>query len=128
MRWPDTGLTVDQVREIRRLKARMEAERLPRGADPKSHFKLGRGGLTDVEWTIQLLQMQHAHEVPGLRTTSTLPALEAAEGADLVSPEHAEALRESWTLASQLRNAAVLYRGRPVDSASTWLRHTRSSR
>ena len=48
----------------------MEAERLPRGADPKSHFKLGRGGLSDVEWTVQLLQMRHAHEVPALRTTS----------------------------------------------------------
>ncbi|MGA8980710.1 MAG: bifunctional [glutamine synthetase] adenylyltransferase/[glutamine synthetase]-adenylyl-L-tyrosine phosphorylase [Pedococcus sp.] len=122
LRWPDEGLGPDQVREIRRLKARMEAERLPRGADPKSHFKLGRGGLTDVEWTIQLLQMQHAHEVPGLRTTSTLPALEAAEGAGLITAEHAEALRESWTLASRLRNAAVLYRGRPVDSVPSDLR------
>ncbi|WP_406831175.1 bifunctional [glutamine synthetase] adenylyltransferase/[glutamine synthetase]-adenylyl-L-tyrosine phosphorylase [Pedococcus sp. KACC 23699] len=122
LRWPDAGLTADQVREIRRLKARMEAERLPRGADPKSHFKLGRGGLTDVEWTIQLLQMQHAHEVPGLRTTSTLPALEAAQDAGLVSEEHASALRESWTLASRLRNAAVLYRGRPVDSVPSDLR------
>ncbi|GAA2738968.1 bifunctional [glutamine synthetase] adenylyltransferase/[glutamine synthetase]-adenylyl-L-tyrosine phosphorylase [Pedococcus aerophilus] len=122
LRWPDAGLTPDQVREIRRLKARMEAERLPRGADPKSHFKLGRGGLTDVEWTIQLLQMEHAHEVPGLRTTSTLPALEAAREADLLSAEHAAALEESWTLASRLRNAAVLYRGRPVDSVPSDLR------
>ena len=66
------------VREIRRLKARMEAERLPRGADPGLHTKLGRGGLSDVEWVAQLLQLQHGHEVPGLRTTRTLPALAAA--------------------------------------------------
>ena len=38
----------------------MESERLPRGADPNLHTKLGRGGLTDVEWVVQLLQMQHA--------------------------------------------------------------------
>ncbi len=122
LRWPEAGLTRDQVREIRTLKARMEAERLPRGADPKSHFKLGRGGLSDVEWTVQLLQMQHAHEVPGLRTTSTMPALQAAVGADLVSRQDADALAESWTLASELRNAGVLYRGRPVDSVPSDLR------
>ena len=40
-------------------------ERLPRGADPHTHLKLGRGGLADVEWTVQLLQMRHADAVPG---------------------------------------------------------------
>jgi glutamate-ammonia-ligase adenylyltransferase len=122
LRWPDDGLTATQVREIRRLKARMEAERLPRGADPKSHFKLGRGGLSDVEWTVQLIQMQHAHEVEGLRTTSTLPALGAAVAAGYLDEEQGEALRASWTLASRLRNAAVLFRGKPADSVPSDLR------
>ena len=49
------------VKEVRRLKALMEAERLPRGVDPARHLKLGRGGLSDVEWTVQLLQR------PGIR-------------------------------------------------------------
>ena len=53
---------------MRRLKARMEAERMPRGADPALHVKLGRGGLSDVEWVAQLLQLQHGHEIPELRT------------------------------------------------------------
>ncbi len=122
LRWPDDGLDQRQVREIRTLKARMEAERLPRGADPKSHFKLGRGGLSDVEWTVQLIQMQHAHADPSLRTTSTLGALAAAEAAGHLSRPDAAALRESWSLASRLRNAAVLYRGRPVDSVPSDLR------
>jgi glutamate-ammonia-ligase adenylyltransferase len=122
LRWPQDGLTDQQVREIRTLKARMEAERLPRGADPKSHFKLGRGGLSDVEWTVQLLQMRHAHAVPGLRTTSTLPALDAAESAGLVAADNAAALRDAWSFASRLRNASVLYRGRPVDSVPSDLR------
>ncbi|MEO6412871.1 MAG: bifunctional [glutamine synthetase] adenylyltransferase/[glutamine synthetase]-adenylyl-L-tyrosine phosphorylase [Pedococcus sp.] len=122
LRWPESGLSDTQVREIRTLKARMEAERLPRGADPKAHFKLGRGGLSDVEWTVQLLQMCHAHAVPDLRTTSTLPALEAAETAGLVTPAHAAALRDAWSFASRLRNASVLYRGRPVDSVPSDLR------
>lgn len=122
LRWPEGGLTDQQVREIRTLKARMEAERLPRGADPKSHFKLGRGGLSDVEWTVQLIQMRHAHEVPALRTTSTLAALGAAEEAGLIAPDHAAALRDAWSFASRLRNASVLYRGRPVDSVPSDIR------
>ena len=59
LRW-STALTEDDVPEIRRIKARVESERLPRGADPNLHTKLGRGGLADVEWTVQLLQMPHA--------------------------------------------------------------------
>ena len=122
LRWPQDGLTDQQVREIRTLKARMEAERLPRGADPKSHFKLGRGGLSDVEWTVQLIQMCHAHRVPALRTTSTLGALDAADEAGLIPPDHADALRTAWSFASRLRNASVLYRGRPVESVPSDLR------
>ena len=61
------GLTADDVREIRRLKARVERERIPAGEDPQFHLKLGRGSLSDVEWTAQLLQLQprragHRHD------------------------------------------------------------------
>ncbi len=55
------GLTREQVIEIRRIKARVETERLPRGADPNTHTKLGRGGLADVEWAVQLMQLRHAY-------------------------------------------------------------------
>jgi glutamate-ammonia-ligase adenylyltransferase len=93
----------------------MEAERLPRGADPKTHFKLGRGGLSDVEWTVQLLQMRHAGKVPELRTTRTLEALEVAVGHELVGEHDAEALTAAWLLASRARNATVQVRGRSTD-------------
>lgn len=122
LRWPEGGLTVDAVRQVRRLKARMEGERLPRGADRRTHFKLGYGGLSDVEWTVQLIQMQHAHEVPGLRTTQTLPAMAEAVSAGLLEESDAEALRESWSMASRLRNAGMLLRGRPVDSVPSNVR------
>ncbi|MSW44116.1 MAG: bifunctional [glutamine synthetase] adenylyltransferase/[glutamine synthetase]-adenylyl-L-tyrosine phosphorylase, partial [Actinobacteria bacterium] len=91
LRYPAGGIGDDQVREIRRLKARMESERLPRGADPTLHTKLGRGGLSDVEWVVQVIQMQHAHAIPSLRTTRTLDALAAAESAGLVSELDASA-------------------------------------
>ena len=78
LRFPADGITDADVEEVRRIKARVDHERLPRGADPKTHLKLGRGGLADIEWTVQLLQMRSAGEVPGLRTPRTLDALAAA--------------------------------------------------
>lgn len=122
LRWPEGGIDAGQMREIRTLKARMESERLPRGADRKTHFKLGHGGLSDVEWCVQLLQLQHGHAQEGLRTTSTLHALAAAQEAGLVDAEDAAALAESWRLASQMRNAGLLSRGRSVDSVPSDVR------
>ncbi|MFH8615778.1 bifunctional [glutamine synthetase] adenylyltransferase/[glutamine synthetase]-adenylyl-L-tyrosine phosphorylase [Streptomyces sp. NPDC017979] len=116
LRYPAEGLGEDAVREIRRLKARMESERLPRGADPTLHTKLGRGGLSDVEWTVQLLQMRHGWAEPGLRTTRTREALSAAHAAGLISTEDAQILDEAWVLASRVRNAVMLVRGRPSDT------------
>ncbi|MFD7427508.1 bifunctional [glutamine synthetase] adenylyltransferase/[glutamine synthetase]-adenylyl-L-tyrosine phosphorylase [Streptomyces sp. NPDC059818] len=116
LRYPVEGLGEDAVREIRRLKARMESERLPRGADPTLHAKLGRGGLSDVEWTVQLMQMQHGWTVPGLRTTRTREALAAARAAELISDEDAQTLDEAWVLATRVRNAVMLVRGRPGDT------------
>jgi len=115
-RYPDEGLSVADVAEVRRIKARVDSERLPRGADPASHLKLGRGGLGDVEWTVQLLQLRHAHRVTGLRTTQTLPALRAAAAAELIDQDSAAALASSWQLAGRIRNATTLVRGRPSDS------------
>ncbi|MFJ9723361.1 bifunctional [glutamine synthetase] adenylyltransferase/[glutamine synthetase]-adenylyl-L-tyrosine phosphorylase [Streptomyces sp. NPDC101209] len=116
LRYPARGLGDDAVREIRRLKARMEAERLPRGADPKLHTKLGPGGLSDVEWTVQLMQLRHGHAEPGLRTTRTREALAAARAAGLIPGEDAETLDEAWVLATRVRNAVMLVRGRAGDT------------
>ena len=115
IRYPAEGLTAEQVAEIRRIKARVERERLPRGADPATHTKLGRGGLSDVEWTVQLLQLQHAAEVPALRTASTVDGLAALGDADLLDAEQTEALQAAWELATRARNAIFLVRGRPSD-------------
>ncbi|MET9426962.1 bifunctional [glutamine synthetase] adenylyltransferase/[glutamine synthetase]-adenylyl-L-tyrosine phosphorylase [Streptomyces sp. NPDC003036] len=116
LRYPAGGLDEAAVREIRRLKARMETERLPRGADPTLHTKLGRGGLSDVEWTVQLIQMRHAREVPGLRTTRTRHALAAAREAGLLDEHDARTLDEAWVLATRVRNGVMLVRGRAGDT------------
>lgn len=116
LRYPAEGLGDDAVREIRRLKARMESERLPRGADATLHTKLGRGGLSDVEWTVQLLQLRHGWVEPGLRTTRTREGLAAACAAGLLAGEDAGILDEAWVLATRVRNAVMLVRGRAGDT------------
>jgi glutamate-ammonia-ligase adenylyltransferase len=115
IRYPVGGLSREQVTEIRRIKARVDSERLPRGADPATHAKLGRGGLADVEWTVQLMQLRYGHSVAELRTTRTLPALEAARRAELIDGADATALGIAWRSASRVRNALMLVRGRPSD-------------
>ncbi len=115
LRFPESGLSDDDVVEIRRIKARVDRERLPKGADPQLHLKLGRGGLADIEWTVQLLQMRHAAKVPGLRTPHTLAALAAAREAGLVGADDARVLGDGWRTVSRVRNAVTLARGKPSD-------------
>jgi glutamate-ammonia-ligase adenylyltransferase len=103
------------LKQMRTLKARMESERLPRGVDPRRHLKLGPGGLSDVEWTVQLIQLQHGHDHPSLRTTQTLAALDAAREAKLLSASDADTLAEAWRLATDLRGAMAL-RGAAKDT------------
>jgi glutamate-ammonia-ligase adenylyltransferase len=115
IRYPADGIDEASQREIRRLKARMEAERLPRGVDPAMHIKLGRGGLADVEWTVQLLQLRHAAKAPALQTTATLEALSAARAEGFLAEPDERALRAAWLMATRVRNAIVLAQGRPSD-------------
>ncbi|WP_309102715.1 bifunctional [glutamine synthetase] adenylyltransferase/[glutamine synthetase]-adenylyl-L-tyrosine phosphorylase [Microbacterium sp.] len=114
IRYPET-VDLQGLREIKRIKARVEGERLPQGADPRRHLKLGPGSLSDVEWLVQLVQLQHADRVPALRTTSTLTALQAAVDASLIPADAAVLLREAWLLASRLRSAMTILTGQTSD-------------
>jgi glutamate-ammonia-ligase adenylyltransferase len=115
IRYPAGGVSAEAVQEIRRIKARVDAERLPRGADPNTHTKLGRGGLADIEWTVQLLQLRHAHQVPALHNTSTLETLDVIGAAELLGEDDVDLLRQAWLTATSARNALVLVRGKPTD-------------
>jgi [glutamine synthetase] adenylyltransferase / [glutamine synthetase]-adenylyl-L-tyrosine phosphorylase len=114
VRYP-AELSAADIREVRRIKARVESERLPRGADPSRHLKLGRGSLSDVEWFVQLLQLEHAAAIPALRTPSTLHALDAARDAGLVTASDAERLEAAWLLASRVRSAMTLWTAKTAD-------------
>jgi len=115
LRYPPDGLAPSALTEIRRLKSRMEAERLPRGVDPSLHTKLGRGGLSDVEWAVQLIQLRYGGAEPRLRTTATLPALTTAAALGHLDEDDAAILADAWRMATRVRNGHVLSTGRAGD-------------
>jgi glutamate-ammonia-ligase adenylyltransferase len=108
------GLTADEAREIRRMKARIERERIPSGEDPQFHLKLGRGSLSDIEFTAQLLQLQH-----GVKATGTMAALRALESAKVLGPDDADVLAEAYRFCERTRNRWFLIKGSPGDSLPT---------
>ena len=111
-RYPAQDLTEAQLGEIRKLKARMEAERLPRGVRRERHLKLGKGGLSDVEWTVQLLQLRHAGDHAALRLNSTLETLDELERMKCIDAADAIVLRKAWRMCTAARNGNYLWNGR----------------
>ena len=116
-RYP-TELTSKSIIEIRRIKARIETERLPQGADPKRHLKLGRGSLSDIEWLVQLLQLKHGNEFPSIRTPKTLDALKALVESGLMEEHDSRVLAEAWILTSRVRSSGVLWSNKVSDVLS----------
>ncbi|ADP79804.1 bifunctional [glutamine synthetase] adenylyltransferase/[glutamine synthetase]-adenylyl-L-tyrosine phosphorylase [Frankia inefficax] len=114
VRYP-AELPVGAIAEVARLRDRMAVERVPRGIDRSLHVKFGPGGLMDVEWAVQILQLRHAHDRPDLRVTGTMGALRALVTAGLLDGAEAEVLRAAWLSASRVRNAVMLARGAPGD-------------
>ncbi|MET0911390.1 MAG: bifunctional [glutamine synthetase] adenylyltransferase/[glutamine synthetase]-adenylyl-L-tyrosine phosphorylase, partial [Ilumatobacteraceae bacterium] len=107
----EPGLSDDDGREIRRTKARIEHERIPPGEDPAFHLKLGRGSLSDVEWTVQLLQLR-----TGVRSTSTYAAIDALVEADVLLREDADELAAAYRFCEVTRNRLALVAGAPLDA------------
>jgi glutamate-ammonia-ligase adenylyltransferase len=121
IRYKPDGLPESELREIRRLKARMESERLPRGIDPGLHTKLGPGGLSDIEWLVQIKQLEHGFKLPQVTNTETMPALRQEVASGLVSQSDFAQLEAAWKLVMRVRNASMLVRGRATDTVPTEL-------
>ncbi|MGH2757267.1 MAG: bifunctional [glutamine synthetase] adenylyltransferase/[glutamine synthetase]-adenylyl-L-tyrosine phosphorylase, partial [Actinomycetota bacterium] len=109
----------DSLAEMRHLKARMERERTARGTDPRRNLKLGPGGLSDIEFAVQLLQIRHGFEHAELRSPNTIAALEAASALELLGAEDAGVLADAYRFFMRLRNRYFLLLGRPVDTLTT---------
>ncbi|MEA2825845.1 MAG: [glutamine synthetase] adenylyltransferase / [glutamine synthetase]-adenylyl-L-tyrosine [Actinomycetota bacterium] len=107
-------LAESDIREIRRIKARIERERIPHAEDPQFHLKLGRGSLSDVEFTAQLLQLRH-----GVRATGTMDALVRLEQAGVLDPDDREVLADAYRFCERARNRWFLVKGAPGDSLPT---------
>jgi glutamate-ammonia-ligase adenylyltransferase len=110
----------DEAREIRRIKARVETERIRPPADPAFHLKLGPGGTADVEWTVQLLQLQGGGDgPPELRSPSTIVALDVLVAAGRLDADDGARLRESYRFCERARNARYLHAGTGADAIPT---------
>lgn len=108
--WGD-GLDPEEVLAIRRMKARVEGERIPAGEDPTFHLKLGRGSLSDIEFTAQMLQLQH-----GVRATGTVAALRALATTGVLAEEDTDVLRTAYRFCELVRNRWFLVNSAPSDS------------
>ena len=108
------GLSDEERREIRRMKARIEAERIPFGEDPDFHLKLGRGSLSDIEFTAQLLQLAHAVAAPG-----TLDALNRLTEIGAIDPMDSTILIEAFEFCERVRNRWFLVNSAPGDALPT---------
>ena len=116
LRFPERGLSEDDIVEVRRIKARVDDERLPRGADPATHLKLGRGGLADVEWTVQLLQMRHAGQVAGAADAAgRWRRCEAAVDAGMLDVADARRAGRGVAVGEPGAQRDLLVRGKPAD-------------
>jgi [glutamine synthetase] adenylyltransferase / [glutamine synthetase]-adenylyl-L-tyrosine phosphorylase len=103
-------LSIDRIAEIRRMRVRMESERVKPPDARRFHFKLGHGGLADVQFAVELAQMRHGAEHPEVRPTNTLEALEALARERLVEDSVSLALGEAYVFLNEVKNAMELDR------------------
>jgi glutamate-ammonia-ligase adenylyltransferase len=107
---PSDARTVAE--EIHRLRMRVERESsLERRG--RYDIKLGKGGLVDVEFAVQLLQLEHGKD-PRVRTTETAVAIDALAAAGYLSPEHAETLRDGYAFLRKLEQRIRILHATPA--------------
>jgi len=100
-------LTFEQVAAIRRMRVRMEEERVRPKDARRFHFKLGYGSLADVQWAVELSLMRHGFAQPGVRRTNTLEALEALAAAKLVEDSVARSLAQAHVFLTEVKAAGI---------------------
>lgn len=112
-------LSDEEVTEMRKMKARIERERVKAREDPRFQVKLGVGGLADVEFTVQLLQMRNGFRRPEIRTPNTFKATDRLELVGLLETQDATWMRDAYLLLNRVRNHMFLLRGLATDSLPT---------
>ena len=112
------GLPVGAAEEIHRLRQRIEVEVASETAgelDPKA----GHGGLLDVEFATQYLQLLHGGRLESVRVSNTLRALEALQAAGVLAPEASRTLRSGYLFHRRVENRLRLVHGRALTRLPT---------
>lgn len=103
--------------EIYRLRQRMEKE-LGKEDLRFKNIKTGHGGMVDVEFLVQFLQLQHGRQHPEIRSLNTLDALQALQDADLIAKEDAERLGSGYRFLRRLENKLRLVHDQSINQLS----------
>jgi glutamate-ammonia-ligase adenylyltransferase len=109
-------LPLERVAEIRRMRVRMEEERVRPPDARRYHFKLGRGGLADVQFAVELSQLRHGYDRPAVRSRHTLEALEALARERLIEDSVSLALGEAYVFLNEVKNALEIDRRVPSEA------------
>ncbi len=104
------GLSAEEDHAVRAMKKRIEDERL-KAIEQTTDLKLGFGGLTDIEWLAQRLQLLHGRQRPKLRVSNTLRAISALTTERLLDKSEADVLEMTFLLLTRVRNAIWLITG-----------------
>ena len=108
-------MTFEQVAAIRRMRVRMEEERVRPPEARRFHFKLGYGSLADVQFAAELSLMRHGYEHPEVRRTHTLEAIDALAAAHLLEESVGRSLAEAWLFLTEVKTALEIERRLPVE-------------
>ena len=105
--YPDT-LNPDAIRSIRTMKARIEGRAEESGVS-QSEIKRGFGGIRDVEFAVQLLQLVHGRFDEALRSPTTLDVLVTLAEHDYVRDDDAQDLALSYQWLRNLEHRIQIY-------------------
>ncbi|HEY7667534.1 MAG TPA: hypothetical protein VIE12_05355 [Actinomycetota bacterium] len=108
--YPPDGITVDRVAEIRRMRERIERERVRPPEAARFHFKLGIGSLADVQFAVELELMRSGGADPGVRSRRTLEAIERLAAARLIEGSVARELADAFVFCMDVKNALEIDR------------------
>jgi glutamate-ammonia-ligase adenylyltransferase len=113
--YPDM-LPLEKVSEIRRMRVRMEEERVKPADARRFHFKLGYGGLADVQFSVELSLIRHGRGHPSVRRRHTLEALEALAEDRLIEDSVSLALGHAYVFLNEVKNAMEVDRRVPAEA------------
>lgn len=110
-----TGIDAAGVAEIDRLRGRMEHE-LAHEQAGRFNIKTGRGGIVDIEFLVQMLQLRYGQRLPTLRQRATLPALQALYDAEVLPQDDYLMLTQGYRFLRTVENRLRIERDQPVEA------------